>query len=123
MTQTTDIDPNAGTLAFDGELAALFADAAPPARDPDFEARIMARLHGPAPVRLYAIGGAAALGALVAGFQLAPLAEAGLALAAWLGAAAAPFLPEQVGPELVAATVCAGLVWLALRATPALRAA
>ncbi|MGY6627933.1 MAG: hypothetical protein ACXIVL_05405 [Oceanicaulis sp.] len=61
---------------FDAALRGLFHDAAPPANDPEFADRVMARLPGAGRWRLGLLAAAALAGGAVASLQAAPLVEA-----------------------------------------------
>ena len=60
---TDDLDPM-NDDAFDAELTAMFADAAPPAEDPVFVEHVAKRLNNPDRMRFLALGGAGATGSV-----------------------------------------------------------
>jgi hypothetical protein len=60
---------------FDAALRGLFDDAAPPAHDPEFNDRVMARLPAAERWRLGLLAAAALAGGAVASVQAAPLVE------------------------------------------------
>lgn len=94
--------------AFDAELQALFAEAAPPETDPVFVEQVIKRLGSPERTRLIALGGAGATGSAIAGTQLealisqTPVDQVGGVLGQALG---------FVGPEALVTAVL-GLVAL-----------
>lgn len=59
--------------AFDAELQAMFAEAAPPERDPEFVEHVLRGIGRPDRTRLLALGGAGATGSAIAGTQLESL--------------------------------------------------
>jgi hypothetical protein len=91
--------------AFDADLAAMFDEAGPPDVDPAFTERVMARTGKVDRFRFLALGGAGALGALVAGSQLPGLLD-------YAAMRARPALGDAAGfagPEALVTLVFAGL--------------
>lgn len=83
---------------FEARLEALFAEAAPPARDPAFVDAVIRRAARVDRLRLVALGGAGALGALVAGLQLRAVLNSPVFAAATapLGDAFAMLAPQSL---------------------------
>ncbi|KAA5805117.1 hypothetical protein F1654_03780 [Alkalicaulis satelles] len=104
---------------FDAVLHGLFEEAAPPAHDADFNARVMARLPAVERWRAVLVTGAALAGAAVASLQAAPLLGGLTDLLNEAGALAAGAVGEQaIAMGLVSAgalALCLVLSWRELR--------
>ena len=94
---------------FDAALRGLFDDAAPPAHDPQFSDRVMARLPGAERWRLGLLAAAALTGGAVASLQAAPLVEAMSIMLQDVGALAAGAVGGQALAMGIASLAAFGL--------------
>lgn len=94
---------------FDAALRGLFADAAPPAHDPEFADRVMAQLPRLDRWRAAALVIAALAGAGVASMQAAPLVAQITALLQGMGGLAAGVVSGQALAMGVASVAALGL--------------
>ena len=94
---------------FDAALRGLFDDAAPPAHDPEFNDRVMARLPAAERWRLGLLAAAALAGGAVASVQAAPLVEGMTILLQDVGALAAGAVGEQALAMGIASVAALGL--------------
>jgi len=97
---------------FDAALRGLFDDAAPPAHDPDFAGRVMARLPSAGRLRMGLLAAAALAGGAVASVQAAPLVEAMSIVLQDVGAIAAGAVGGQALAMGVASIAALGLAFI-----------
>lgn len=106
---------------FDAQLRSLFADAGPPAQDPEFAGRVMARLPHLERWRAAAVTAAALAGAAVASVQAAPLVSGLAVVLEDAGALAAGAFSGQAIVMAAAGAAALGLALLLSWREPGLR--